>query len=315
VLRKYFWNIILLSIFVFFITCSKKIEKNKIIENVEVEKITNETKNNLFEYKYISIYNDIEDLLIKNNEKEVDSIYDKPFYFGRRLEYLSYIKININITEAETWFSSWYQDHWGIENNLLFLHIIKDNNILKTYKLPVSHEFESSARCWSSEEFNKYEDNDFRDLNFIRFPILDNLPGKFYPYPNNDIPVEIPGTYLFDVNEDGFDEIICVTDFVSADSLSVLFQIVGFDKEKDGFVSYLNIITNTIDENTGPEPILYIKNQGIWGFRCLIDISYNYYKAYKPIYGIPLKENKYFEWVFFTWNSNEKKYIEKIYIE
>jgi len=309
--NKFYKKVVLLSIFVFLlITCSKKQEVKKVIKpenekiNTKETNITNEAEinNNVFGYRGIPnyYYTDIEELLLEKNEKEVDNVFDNPFYFGGVLEYLSYIKIDIDSTEGDTWFSSWYiGDSTPSTYNWLYLHIIiypfnKDNDI-KTYRIPVSPYVQSTARMlnWGK---------------FIQFPILRNLPGLFYP--DKFYHSKVPGTYLYDVNEDGFDEIIWASDLDSGDYPGVELEIIGFDRDKDEFVSYLDIITITIDEETGPEPIQYIQNQDVRGFRCLMDKS-----KYTSLYGVPATENENLIWVFFTWDSNERKYIEKRYIE
>jgi hypothetical protein len=88
--------------------------------------------------------------------------------------------------------------------------------------------------------------------------------------------------------------------------------ITGYDRDTDEFVSYLDIRTITIDEETGPDPIKYHYRHflGYWGFSCIVDGS-----SYIPIYGIPVIENENFIKVFFVWDSNEKKYIEKRFPE
>jgi hypothetical protein len=173
--------------------------------------------------------------------------------------------------------------------NWIYLHIIKNNKIIKTYRIP-------DHPAWAVR---------FPQYKYIEFPILKNIPGLFY----------YESAWLYDVNKDGYDEIIIIGDVFLEDYPRVMIKITGYDKDKDEFVSYLDITTITIDEETGPEPIQYIQNQDVWGFRCLINSLDNDNSPYKPIYGIPLKENENFVWVFFTWDSNERKYIEKEYIE
>jgi len=308
---KHFQKVILLSAFLFLLmACPKKQEVNKVIEPENKEVITerrtaneeniinkDETKINVFEYRGIPdhYYNDVKDLLLKKNKKEAKDEFDNDFHFGDSLEYLSFIKIDIDTTEGETWFSSWHiSDSIPSTYNHIYLHIIKDNDIIKTDWIPVSLWFHGTHRMMSEG----LEDiNDDWYGKFIRFPFLDNLPGHFFW-----------GTWLYDVNKDGFDEIICVSDFFSVDYPKVGLEITGYDKDK--FVTYLKIEIITIDEEKGPDPIQYIQNQDVWGFRCLMDSS-----KYTSLYGIPSTEKEDFIWVFFTWDSDEKKYTEKEYVE
>ena len=299
-------KVILLSIFMFLLmACSKKKEVEKVIEpeNKEVisERIIANEENikiNVFEYRGTPNfdYNDIWNLLLIKNKKKVDNVLDNPFHFGGTLEYLSYIKVDIDTTEGETWFSSWHiNDSIAASINWIYLHIIKGNNIIKTYEI-------QDHPAWAVR---------YDEYKYIRFTILNNIPGLF----------AFESAWLYDVNKDGYDEIIIIGNIFLEDYPRVMIKITGYDRDKDKFVSYLNITTITIDEETGPEPIQYIQNQGVWGFRCLIDSLDNINSPYKPIYeiplkyGIPLKENENFIWVFFTWDSNERKYIEKEFIE
>jgi hypothetical protein len=323
--KNYFIKVVLSIIFVFFIlTCSKKHEINKVYEPENEEIITNENNiitkneadnNKVYRFRgYDKInheefgfggwfYSDdhvkfIWNLLLEKNKKEVDNVLDNAFHFGGDLKYISMIKVDIDTTESETWFSSWhFPDSTMATYNSIFMHIIKNDNMIKTYRIPIMP---------SHMNIPPYLEDD-EGMQHIKFPILTDILGRFYTGPDD----EEPSAWLCDINEDGFDEIICVTYLRSKDyHPQVRLEISGFDKEKDKFVLYLDIKTITIDKETGPEPIQYIQNQGYWGFRCLVDGS-----KYTPIYGLPATENENFTWVFFVWDSDEKKYIEKIFIE
>jgi len=280
--NKLFKKIFFILIFVFLlVSCKKKQEANK----------SNELEND----EIISVEdNETEDLSSKDN-----TIYDSDYFFGDKLEFTSKIKVDIDTTDEETTLTSWrIYDSVPAYYNWTYIHISKDGNIINSYRIPINTTIYIVSR---NDREGWYEWNQ----KFIRFPVLDNLPGKFFPdgYGN-----DIPGTYIYDVNEDGFDEIICVSDSSRQDYPAVNLKILGFNKDK--FDTYLDIQAITIDEEKGPDPLLYIKNQGIWGFRCLMDSS-----KYKSLYGIPLKEKEDFVWVFFTWNPDEKKYTEKRFIE
>jgi hypothetical protein len=293
--KNYFIKVVLSIIFVFFIlTCSKKHEINKVHKSENEEIITNEnniiTKNETNNHKKF-IWN----LLLEKNKKEVDNVLDNDFHFGSDLEYISMIKVDIDTTESETWFSSWHiNDSVAASYNWLYLHIIKDDNIIKTYRIP-------NSPHWVVRF-------DFYGYKYIKFPVLTNIQGQFFPRPYSQ---DFGTAWLCDINKDGYDEIIDIGDAQYSEDYPIVgMDITGYDRDKDEFVSYLHISTITIDEETGPEPIQYIQNQGYWGFRCLIDGS-----EYTPRYGLPATENEDFTWVFFVWDSDEKKYIEKIFIE
>jgi hypothetical protein len=272
------------------ITCSKKQEADNapIPEDDEIITVETDTVEN---------NNVLSDL-----PQENDNIYDSDYFFGDELDFTSKMKVDIDATDVETSLTSWrIYDSVPAIYNWLYLHITKGDNIIKSYRIPVNTTIYTVAR---GNNASMYGYND----KFIRFSILGNLLGKFFGYVDKESDYYVPGTYLYDVNEDGFDEIICASDACREDYPAVNLKIVGFEKDK--FVTYLDIEAITIDEEDGPDPVQYIQNQNVWGFRCLIDSS-----KYKPLYGIPLTEKEDFKWVFFTWDSDKRKYTEKEYIE
>jgi hypothetical protein len=221
--NKIYKRIVSLLVFVFLlITCSKKQETNKAIKPENEEIITVKTNNN------VSKNRDIRNLLLEENKKERNDIFDSGFYFGDDLEYISKIKVDIDTIDGETWLSSWrvFDSVPAIINNL-YLHLIKDNDIRKTYRIPVSPCIQTVYRDNSD---GWYEDK------FIQFPVLGNLSGKFYPH--GGFGSEIPGSYLFDINKDGFAEIICAFDVGHKDYPGIHLIIAGYDRDKDEFVSY-----------------------------------------------------------------------------
>jgi len=287
--NKSWKKIILLLVIVFLlITCSKKQKADKatVPENDEIITVKND--------------NVLHDL---PSENENDNIYDIDSYFGDELEFTSKMKIDIDATDVEASLTSWrIYDSVPANYNWLYLLIPQDNNKVKVYRVPVNTTYYIVSR--KDKDGSVYGWNE----KFIRFSILGNLPGKFFGYGDKESDDKIPGTYLYDVNEDGFDEIICASDACRKDYPAVNLKIVGFEKDK--FVTYLDIQAITIDEETGPDPVQYIQNQSVWGFRCLIDSS-----KYKSLYGIPLTEKEDFKWVFFTWDPDERKYTEKEFIK
>jgi hypothetical protein len=282
-------KIIFLLVFVFIlVACKTKQEANKSI-GLKNDEIIND------EINTVETINVSEDSLLED-----EAIFDRVF-FGDELDYTYKMKVDIDITDVETMLTSWrIYDSVPAIYNWVYLIIKKDDIIIKSYRIPVNTTIYTVSR---NDKNGIYGWNE----KFIRFSILDNLPGKFFGYYSKETDDE-PGTYLYDVNEDGFDEIICASDACREDYPAVNLKIVGFEKVK--FVTYLDIQAITIDEETGPDPVQYIQNQGVWGFRCLIESS-----KYKALYGIPLTEKEDFKWVFFTWNSDERKYTEKEFIE
>jgi hypothetical protein len=340
--NKYFIKVVLLIIPVFLIlTCSKKQKVNTVVisENKEIitEIITNEnnnlnkdeTKNNIFEYRGVPNYSygNIWDLLEKYNEEweenhpngygNIDVIpnvfINDYFYVDGYLKYLSHIKVDIDTTEGDTWFSSWrIHDNAPFAYWYNYLYVIDENkNIFKMYRIPLVIVAKHGGL-----------------FGYIirKFPVLENLPGEFGGKEGLLYGGE---AWLYDINGDGFDEIIYLYDHdvYQGDHEEELyiyggtsiyqesrpesqFYILGYNKNIDNFVFYLNIRISAINEDDGPEPVQYLQNQDIWGFRCLVNKS-----KYTSIYGLQATESEDLIWIFLTWDSDEKKYIEKMFIE
>jgi len=205
--------------------------------------------------------------------------------FGDMIQILSRIRVDIDTTECDAWFSSHHiSDSASYLYYWLHLYVVKAD-VLRAYRIPFT------PKHYDADVVEKYYDSKLRS-----FSVLSNLPGNF-----NRV------AWLYDVNGDGFDEIIGVDDYFSENPELVL-SIIGYDKNKDNFVTYLDINTAIIDVEIGPEPVQYIQNQGVWGFRCLMDSS-----KYTPIYPSPMAGNEKFIWCFFMWDVKRGKYIENKY--
>ncbi|GHV55545.1 hypothetical protein AGMMS49579_18710 [Spirochaetia bacterium] len=192
------------------------------------------------------------------------------FYFGDDLEYLAKCSADIDPMEEITWFASYrINDNMPTIYNWLYVLKFKEDHIkvCRVYSNPTQQ--------------NKYYVEDDLGYKLRQFPILSNLDGQFYPT-----------AWLYDVNGDGFDEVIAVHDHPNDDTKysTIELRIVGYDRNKERFVTYLDIETIILNEETGPEPIQYVQDQGIWGFKCLVNES---------------------AWSFFTWDMDLKKYVEK----
>jgi hypothetical protein len=225
------------------------------------------------------------DLLVKHSdswESEGRDFLNRmgPNYLGDSLDFLSKINVDIDPSEGETWFSSWFvQDSAPITYNWLYMHIINENTI-KTYKIQLS-------------ATSKYSDG-FLSNNYktVQFPVLYNLPGQF-----NQM------AWLYDINDDGFDEIICLYDtLVSVNDFPQMhIYIAGYDKDIDGFVFYLDLEVITTDAESGPEPVQYIHDQNNRGLLCSI---------YDSNYESLAIKNDNLKWCFISWDKEIGKFIE-----
>jgi hypothetical protein len=204
-----------------------------------------------------------------------------PNFLGTSLHYLSKIKLDIDIAEGEeTWFSSWYmQDSAMVIYNDLYMHIVNESRIC-TYTLPIH------PRTMYPESLTR---GNQENVNFY----ISNLPGQFHPM-----------AWIYDINDDGFDEIICIYDIpVDKDEYPKMsISIVGYNREIDGFVNYLNLEVVLTGEETDLYSVQYIQDQNNRGLMCLVDNSKNE--------SLIIKEED-FKWGFFSWDNKTRKYIER----
>jgi hypothetical protein len=208
-------------------------------------------------------------------------------WFGDSIVYFKRIRVNIDETECDAWFSSHhivdsasYQYYW------LHLYVVKAD-VIRAYQIP-----------FDPKHYDAYVVENYYNSKLRSFSVLRNLPGNFDRT-----------AWLYDVNGDGFDEIIGVNDYLT-ENPELEFKIIGYNRNEDKFVFYLDISTAIIDVEIGPEPIQYVQNQGVWGFRCLMDSS-----KYTPIYPSPMAGNENFVWCFFLWDSERGKYIESKFVD
>jgi hypothetical protein len=224
---------------------------------------------------------------IGNPERYMENLLGNTVRFGEKLVFFSRINIDIDTAECDTWFSSHHiVDSASYLYYWLHLYVVKAD-VLRAYRIP-----------FTPKHYDAHVVENYYNSKLRSFSVLSNLPGNFDKT-----------AWLYDVNGDGFDEIIGVDDYFSENPELVL-SIIGYDRNEDDFVSYLDTKTAIIDVETGPEPVQYVQNQGVWGFKCLIDSS-----KYTPMYPSPMAENENFVWCFFTWDSEEGKYIENKFIE
>jgi len=82
--------------------------------------------------------------------------------------------------------------------------------------------------------------------------------------------------------------------------------IRGYDVEEDDFEDYCQIPFRLIDRENGPAPVEFITYNDMYGFKVLyeqIELGLSYYTETDP----NSKSNK---WFFYTWDKEQKKYIE-----
>jgi hypothetical protein len=124
-----------------------------------------------------------------------------------------------------------------------------------------------------------------------------------------DIMQNIPGTHIGgttssfgDFNGDGIDELFRYAFY----GRGYIIEIWGYDKIKDDFVYYCEIPFDIIDSTNGPAPVEFMTYQGMYGFKV-------YYSQIEVAGGpgwVPDPDPKNDKWIFFTWDAEQRKYIE-----
>jgi len=131
---------------------------------------------------------------------------------------------------------------------------------------------------------------------------------------NYNIMRDIPGSHIGDstssigdFNGDGKNEIFEYGFY----GRGFFLIIRGYDVEKDDFEDYCQIPFRLIDIDNGPAPVEFITYNDMYGFKVLyeqIELGLSYYTEPDP----NSKSNK---WFFYTWDKEQKKYIEIVEIE
>lgn len=119
-----------------------------------------------------------------------------------------------------------------------------------------------------------------------------------------DIMRDIPGTRIGnlassfgDFNGDGIDEIFEYGFYASTSEII----IQGYNAEKDDFVDFCRTIYKLIDRENGPAPVEFMTYNGMYGFKV-------YYFEYDPTYRS--KNPRHNKWFFYTWDAEQREYIE-----
>jgi hypothetical protein len=163
-------------------------------------------------------------------------------------------------------------DNWIVRfsNNLLLVYMINDNGVEKRYVF-ASYDLEQESN----------------------FDIMRDIPGTRIGNSTSSIG---------DFNGDGIDEIF----HFAFGGNEFLIIINSYDAEKDDFVHYCAISFKLIDRENGPAPVKFMTYNGMYGFKVYYFV---YELGFSPTYH-PDPSPRTNKWFFYTWDAEQRKYVE-----
>jgi hypothetical protein len=120
---------------------------------------------------------------------------------------------------------------------------------------------------------------------------------------------DIPGTRIDsstssfgDFNGDGIDEMFEYGFYGYRHEI----RIRGYDTTQDNFVLYCGIPFKIIDSKNGPAPVEFTTYNGMYGFK----VYYSNPEVAGGLGWVPNPDPKNYTWRFYTWDAEQRKYIE-----
>jgi hypothetical protein len=179
-------------------------------------------------------------------------------------------KINLGIPGGDNWVVRLSKRSYNNDIRSNFLAVYAINN-------------NGIEKCYYSVSFDLEQESNFN--------IMQDIPG---------IRIGDSTSSIGDFNGDGKNEIFTY----GFGGNWFVIVIEGYDPEKDDFVDYCQIPFRLIDRKNGPAPVEFITYNGMYGFKV-------FYSAWEVALSYPSdpspKSNK---WFFYTWDKEQKKYIE-----
>jgi len=133
---------------------------------------------------------------------------------------------------------------------------------------------------------------------------VDQYPEEVSEY---DIMRYIPGTHIpdgcvsfGDFNGDGIDELFR---YLYVEELGHNIDIFHYEPQKKGFV-FCRIRFKIIDQEKGPAPVVFTTYRGMKGFK----VYYSNTEAGSE--WVPDTDSKNDKWIFYSWNEDQRKYVE-----
>jgi len=217
---------------------------------------------------------------------------------------------NNSISETET---SIYNGLATEEEKAMKEFLYKNDKYYKEYNKKIIYIEKSNFGIIGGENWIVRLDN-----RIITIYVIDsNIIKKSYDYASFnlvdesefDIMQDIPGTRIDsstssfgDFNGDGIDEMFEYGFY----GRGFFILIRGYDAIQDNFVLFCEIPFEIIDHKNGPAPVEFMTYKGMYGFK----VYYSQNEVAGGIGWVPDPDPKNGKWIFYTWNAEQRKYIE-----
>lgn len=272
-LRNFF---IIFIITILFFSCNKKKNNENIkqeTEQVGIEKSIIETEENRNNVSYKSYALDDETreaIRSKITATDEEKEAMKEFLYKNDKYYKEYNKKIVYIEKAN--FGMNGGDNWIVRLNsrIIYFYMISGNEIKKKNYI-------SSFNLEGISNFN----------------IMQDIPGTR---------IDNSSSSFGDFNGDGKEEIFEYGFY----GYRFEIHIWGYDEVKDDFVSYCEIPFKILDSEDGPAPVEFMVYKGMFGFK----VFYSNIEVAGGPGWVPEPDPKNYKWIFYTWNTEQRTYIE-----
>jgi len=198
-------------------------------------------------------------------------IYENDQFFKERdAEIIFLEKANFGIPGGDNWIIMLNSRH-------IFIYVINDGRIEEDYYGTVGGQHFVDQNLYEISVYN----------------IMRDIPG-----------VHIPGggVSFGDFNGDGKDELFR---YLYVKELGHNIDIFHYEPQKKGFV-FCRIRHKLIDQNNGPAPVEFITYNGKYGFK----VYYSNVEAAGGQGWTPEPDPKNDKWIFYTWDENQRMFVE-----
>jgi hypothetical protein len=265
--------IFLYIIVVLFFSCNKKKENNSESVQKETEQsvIKVEESRNIVKNKSFALDDEMRELIrSKVTATDEEKETMKEFLYKNDESYKKYYYGIVYIEKIN--FGIHGGENWivRLNNRGIIIYAIKGELIEKRYYLT---------------SFNLDDESEFDIMQKIPGTRIDNSTSSFG-----------------DFNGDGKDEIFEYGFY----GRGFFIVIWGYDEAEDDYIDYCEIPFKIIDSKNGPAPVEFMTYRGMFGFK----VYYFNPEVAGGIGWVPDPDPKNGKWIFYTWDEEQKKYVE-----